>query len=281
MGTVAGREFQFGQKEFQFLSKLIYNRSGIVLPGHKMDLIYGRLARRLRALGLATFRDYCALLHADESGQETAYMINAITTNLTRFFREEHHFEHLKEYVLKPFLEQVHRPGGARKLRIWSAGCSTGEEPYSIAMTIAEVLGVPVGHDIKVLATDLDTTVIEKGRQGSYRVSDLETLPKGLRRQFFVAGGSDTEVIVESVKSLVTFRQLNLVDPWPIKGPFDAIFCRNTMIYFDKPTKTSLVARFRDLLAPGGVLYVGHSESFTAPQSDLRSIGRTAYTRAA
>jgi len=275
------REFPFSTDEFRFIASLVYDRSGIVLAAHKKDMVYTRLARRLRALRLPSFRDYCALIQGDRGAEETTFLINAITTNLTRFFREGHHFDHLKQTVLRELAEH---PSQSRRLRIWSAGCSSGEEPYSIAVSLADGLPRLAQWDARILATDLDTSMVEKARAGIYPAAALTGVSDQILARHFEhqRGAEDLpRRVSEALRRLITFKQLNLLGPWPMKGPFDAIFCRNVMIYFDAPTKTELVRRYAELLKPNGWLYIGHSESLLDGQSRFRLKGRTIYQKVA
>jgi len=274
------REFAFSGEDFDYISSLVYERSGIVLGTHKKDMVYTRLARRLRTLGLQSFRDYCELIQGERGGDEIGPLINAITTNLTRFFRESHHFDHLRQ-VLHDLAGAAMR-GERRRVRIWSAGCSSGEEPYSIAMTMAEAISNLAQWDARILATDLDTSMVEKATAASYPAAAVDEIPAAVRAKYFerASGGKGgNSVVVERLRRLITFKQLNLLGAWPIKGPFDAIFCRNVMIYFDAPTKTELVRRFADLLKPRGWLYVGHSESLLDDQTCFKLTGRTIYRK--
>ena len=257
----AEREFAFSDAEFRFLSKTVYDNVGIVLSEQKRDMVYTRLARRLRSLGLQTFAEYCEVLKGSEAESEFGYLINAITTNHTRFFREPHHFQHLRNTILRRFAKDL-RNKRASSLKIWSAGCSTGEEPYSAAMAIAASLARAEAEKVKILATDLDTNVLEACRRGRYANDSLSAVPAPLLRRFV----KPTEIegvsaIDERLKSLITFKQLNLLHDWPMKGPFDLIFCRNVMIYFDNETRDRLIRRYAGLLRPGGFFYLGHSES--------------------
>ncbi|MFZ1110695.1 MAG: protein-glutamate O-methyltransferase [Rhodomicrobium sp.] len=273
-------EFPFTAADFRTIVGIVYERSGIVLAAHKRDMTYSRLARRVRALGLRTFRDYCALLEGNDGGKEVGFLINAITTNLTKFFREHHHFEHLRDHILTSPPEA---PRGQRpRIRIWSAGCSSGEEPYSIAMTAMANQRERGGDwDLRILATDLDTSMLKKAKTGIYPRSCLESVPPGMRERFFTAEPRDRESvsITQSAQELITFRQLNLLSSWPMSGKFDAIFCRNVMIYFDAKTKATLIDRFHGQLADGGWLYVGHSESLLDHQSRFKLRGRTIYQK--
>jgi chemotaxis protein methyltransferase CheR len=268
------REFHFTDADFRFLGELVTEQTGIVLADHKRDMVYGRLARRLRILGLSRFEDYCSLLQGQSGGEEMTHLINAVTTNLTSFFREQHHFEHLRDHVILPMKERA----GVKKLRLWSAACSAGMEPYSMAMTLMAAAGSFTGWDAKILATDIDSNMIETGIGGTYAAAEYEKIPLPYRS--YALCGNDGKVRVhDGLKPLVAFRQLNLLESWPMKGPFDAIFCRNVVIYFDKPTKQKLFARMAEMLAPGGFLYIGHSETLHGISDRFKPVGRTTYQR--
>lgn len=270
------REFPFGPDEFDFIARLVHDKSGIVLGPSKQSMVYSRLVRRLRELRIPSFEAYCAHVSSADGEDEIGHLINAITTNLTRFFREGHHFDHLAATVLPAAAQKPDR-----RLRIWSAGCSSGEEPYSIAITVADNLPGLSSFDAKILATDLDTNMVAHGRAGLYASSALEEVPKPVVLKHFhrTAALSDRWSVGEAARRLITFKPLNLLGAWPMKGPFDAIFCRNVMIYFDNPTKAELVRRFGDLLVPGGWLYVGHSETLLGQQDRFQLRGRTIYQR--
>lgn len=268
-----------GDAEFNFIRHVIGENAGIVLGPNKRQLVQGRLARRLRELGLPTYEAYCE--HVRESGpEELVDLINALTTNVTAFFRENHHFDALAAYMLP---EALQRNQSSRRLRIWSAGCSTGEEPYCIAMVASEALPSSGRWDLKILATDIDSNVIESARQGIYPLERLSAVPQNrLRRCFRKGVGPNTgqALIQPDIARLISFRTLNLQHSWPMKGPFDIIFCRNVMIYFDQSTRERLVARFAELLAPEGYLCLGHSESIHAGTAPFRLVGKTIYRRA-
>jgi chemotaxis protein methyltransferase CheR len=272
------REFAFGNEDFEALRKLVKELTGINLSDQKRELVYGRLARRLRALHLRSFADYRDLL-ASDGGKEIAEFCNAITTNLTSFFRESHHFDYLREQVLLPRLNDR---SASRRLRIWSAGCSTGEEPYSLAMTILESIPDLRTWDIKILATDLDSDVLSRARRGVYAADRVRNLGAQRLTRFFVErrgrDGPCYEVAPDLV-SLITFKQLNLMHPLPMKGPLDAIFCRNVVIYFDKDTQRELFARVAHLQRPGNLLFLGHSESLFKVSESYSPIGKTIYRR--
>ena len=272
------REFAFGNEDFEALRTLVKQLTGINLSDQKRELVYGRLARRLRALQLRSFAEYRNVL-ARDGGREIAELCNAITTNLTAFFREPHHFDYLREHVLLPMAAN---PNGPRKLRIWSAGCSSGEEPYSIAMTVLETLPDLKRWDIRILATDLDSDVLERGRRGLYAADRVRGLSQQrIARFFFPRGERDGlyHQVVPEVASLITFKQLNLMHPLPMKGPLQGIFCRNVVIYFDKDTQRDLFARVAQLQQPGQLLFLGHSESLFKVSEAYSLIGRTVHRR--
>ena len=276
--TLRMREFIFSEQDFQALRKLVKDHTGINLTEQKRELVYGRLARRLRALNLKSFRDYRNLVGGD-GGRELVNLCNAITTNLTAFFREPHHFEYLRTHVLAPLLA---KPPASRRVRIWSAGCSTGEEPYSIAMTVIEAIPELARWDLRILATDLDSDVLERGRRGRYTAERLRALDAARRDRFFVPVQDGKQACYEirpEVARLVSFKQLNLMHPFPMKGPFEAIFCRNTVIYFDKDTQRELFARLIPLQRPGDMLFLGHSETLFKVSGAHTLVGRTIYRR--
>jgi len=261
------------------IAKLVKQQTGIVLGERKRDLVYGRLARRLRTLHCDAFADYCRLLEAPDGEAERRMMVNAITTNLTHFFREAHHFEHLSGVVLPGIVQS--RGAAHGRIRIWSAGCSSGEEPYSIAMSAREALGDAAGWDLRILATDIDTDMVARAKSGRYDADRVGTIPPALRQRYVRPGANGTVDMADSLKSLIVFNPLNLLEPWPMRGPFDAIFCRNVVIYFDAPTQRALIERFADQLVPDGWLYLGHSETLFRTSSRFQHLGRTIYRRVA
>ena len=275
-------EATLGEREFRFLAQLVYDTAGIVVGPHKRNMVFSRLVRRLRDLGLSTFPAYCAFVQSPEGADEMGPLINAMTTNLTRFFREDHHFEFLAEKAL-PFALAEARKEGKRRLRLWSAGCSSGEEPYSIAITLKNAVPDLAQWDAKILATDLDTQMVARARAGIYPEEVIAELPRERREGHFTPAPGEAGQMAASadLRRLIAFKPLNLLGDWPVKGPFDAIFCRNVMIYFDKPTKQRLVDRLTTLLRPGGYLFVGHSETLLEHQSTLKLVGRTIYRRIA
>jgi len=273
---VKEREFAFTQSDFDTLCRLIMDYAGIKMGQGKEDMIYGRISRRVRKLGLQSFSEYVDLLEADPSGEELGRFVNAVTTNMTSFFREQHHFEYMKQTLL-PELMEYHCHD--RRIRIWSAGCSSGEEPYSIAMTIAETM--PAGWDVKILATDLDTDMVAHAANGIYESKRVDNLADGkIRRWFSRSRKNPDKVKIQSpLQEMITFKQLNLLHDWPMRGPFDAIFCRNVIIYFDTETKRKLMARYADLLAPHGRLFLGHSESLLNISGQFKLCGKSIYAK--
>jgi chemotaxis protein methyltransferase CheR len=270
-------EFRLLERDFQKIVELVREHAGIVLGERKRELVYGRLSRRLRELGFTDFSDYCAYLESPEGESERGMMVNAITTNLTGFFREAHHFEFLAKEVLAAMAGS--RSATGRRLRIWSAGCSSGEEPYSIAMTVREALGDDARWDAKILATDIDTQMVATAKAGHYPSSRTESIPPAMRRKFVRPIDDGSIEMSEALKSMVVFKPLNLFDPWPMQGPFDAIFCRNVIIYFDTDAKRALFDRFAEILKPGGWMFIGHSESLFRLSDRFRHVGRTIYRR--
>jgi len=270
------REFVYTRKDFERLCQLVDRHTGIQLASGKEDMLYGRLSRRLRKVGLDSFKAYIQLLEEDETGDEFGEFINSVTTNLTSFFREAHHFDYLKKTLLP---ELMQRNQASRRIRIWSAGSSTGEEPYSIAMTVAETM--PPGWDVKILATDLDTDVLLHGERGMYDETRIEGLSKAVVQRWFVKSKSHPgKVRVKSeLQDLIYFRQLNLLKSWPMKGPIDIIFCRNVIIYFDMPTKQKLMDRYADMLVDGGHLFLGHSEAMNNMSNRFSLDGKSVYSK--
>ena len=271
--------YEFTDNDFDYIRRLIGEYSGIQLNQGKRELVYARLAKRLRDLGLTDFKQYCDLLRTGEQ-KELIACVNAITTNVTSFFREEHHFSFLSETVL-PWLVGQHSGPGRGRLRIWSAGCSSGEEPYSIEMTLRDFPELEK-WDVKILATDLDSNVLQHAQQGIYRMDQLDKVSDEKRRKWFLRGDDEKlgQVKVRStLKSHIHFRQLNLMGPWPMRGPFQIIFCRNVVIYFDKATQKELFQRFADILIPEGYLFIGHSENLFGVSDRFRSLGRTIYRK--
>jgi chemotaxis protein methyltransferase CheR len=276
MAGSPSRDYGLSDAEFIRIRELVKSKTGISLSDAKRDLVYGRLSKRLRALSLASFSAYCDCLDADK-GEETENFINAITTNLTSFFRESHHFDYLRDTVIPDLLN---RNRSTKKIRIWSAGCSTGEEPYSIAISVREALKNHRDWDVRILATDLDSNCVATGQQGVYDLERVEQLDPALLRRWFRKGsGTNLGKVATSseLKQLISFRQLNLMGDWPMAGKFDVLFCRNVIIYFDKPTQRVLFDRFAKILAPTANLFLGHSESLHNVCSTFELIGKTQY----
>ncbi len=280
MATKREKEFVFSDKDFKFISALVGEKTGIVLAAHKKDMVYGRIARRLRVLNLKTFKEYCSLIESSDGEDEISDFLNAVTTNLTKFFREDHHFEHLKKVV---FPEKINDKKQGKKLRIWSAGCSSGMEAYSIAMTACDVIDNIASWDIKILATDIDTNVLKKGSEGVYRDDEVSTIPELYKKRYISRyEGKDSKkvVVAEKLRDMVHFKQFNFMDKqWPMRGPFDIIFCRNVVIYFDKATQEILFDKFANLLKPDGWLYIGHSENIMSISDRFRLDGKTIHQR--
>ncbi|MBE0621406.1 MAG: chemotaxis protein CheR [Burkholderiales bacterium] len=266
-----GREFAFTAADFERVRKLIYGLAGISLSPSKREMVYSRLGRRLRTLGLSEFSDYLQLLDNGDPVELEAFT-NALTTNLTAFFREEHHFPILAELL------QRHKGGG--QISLWCAAASTGEEPYSMAMTAAEVFGT-LSPPVRILATDIDTNVLAKAQQGIYAMERLEKMSQERIRRFFLCGKgaqAGQARVRDELRALISYRPLNLLDSgWPIRGSFHAIFCRNVMIYFDKQTQYGILKKFLPLLRPDGLLFAGHSESFHHAADLFRPRGKTVY----
>jgi len=267
------REFPFSEREFDRARRLIYRLIGISMSDLKHDLVYGRLVRRLRATGLKSFDEYLTLVESGRGAEREAF-INALTTNLTSFFRESHHFPILADHA--------RARAGNEPYRVWCSAASTGEEPYSIAITLAEALSP--GRTVDIIASDVDTQVLEVARRGAYPASRLEVVGAERIRRFFIpdnGGAPDMLRVRPELASHIRFQRINLLDPdWGLRGSFDAIFCRNVMIYFDKPTQRRLLERFRPLLREDGILLCGHSESLQQHADLYRNLGRTVYAPA-
>ncbi|MDP3801780.1 protein-glutamate O-methyltransferase CheR [Brevundimonas sp.] len=284
MTTVAGRntlvegEFVFTAEDFRHIAEILHSYAGIALNEGKAALVYSRLAKRLRVLGLRSFRDYCALIQGVDGVDERQIMTAALTTNVTRFYREPHHFDHLRDEVMPALVERA-RAGG--RVRLWSAACSNGQEPYSMAMTVLSVLPEAADLDVRILATDIDPNMVAEGVAGVYSKEALEAAPALLRHRFFdkvPAQGADRLSAGPLLRRLVSFKELNLIGDWPMRGKFDVIFCRNVVIYFDDATQERVWSRFTPLMAPGATLYIGHSERVSGPAAKrLQTSGLTAY----
>ncbi|WP_019556689.1 CheR family methyltransferase [Thiomicrorhabdus arctica] len=270
------REFDFTEQDFKRVQKIVYDFAGIDLNESKINLVYNRLAKRIRFLALTSFSQYIDYVEA-QGESEFIQLINSITTNLTFFFRENHHFEYLAEHVI-PAL--VISNAASRRIRIWSAGCSTGEEPYSIAIMLKEK--APLDWDVQVIATDLDSDVVQTGLNGVYTIDRLKGVSEARQKRWFLKGTGSKEGFVKvksELQEIIKFDQLNLMSEWPIKDSIDVIFCRNVVIYFDKPTQSKLFDRYADRLPVGGHLFVGHSESLYKVCTRFELLGQTIYKK--
>ncbi|MFA4950766.1 protein-glutamate O-methyltransferase CheR [Brevundimonas sp.] len=288
MTTATGRdtlvegEFVFTAEDFRHIAHILHTHAGIALNQSKAALVYSRLAKRLRVLGLRSFRDYCALVQGVDGVDERQAMTAALTTNVTRFFREPHHFDHLRDVVM-PGLAERARAGG--RVRLWSAACSNGQEPYSMAMTVLSVLPEAADLDVRILATDIDPNMVAQGITGVYSEETLEAAPALLRHRWFdkaPAHGPDRLSANDTLRRLVSFKELNLIGDWPMRGKFDVIFCRNVVIYFDDATQEKVWNRFLPTMAADATLYIGHSERVSgSATARLTPSGLTTYRLAA
>ncbi|WP_199562595.1 CheR family methyltransferase [Pelagibacterium lacus] len=272
-------EFALSDREFTRIRQRVYKIAGISLSDAKRTLVVSRLSKIVRALGLPGFDAYIDFLDHGGSPADDQAFVNALTTNLTRFFREDHHFDHLRTHVG----ELIARPqrvgkGGRPRLRIWSAGCSTGQEPYTIALALLAAFPDLGRWDFRILATDIDSSVIARAAEGIYPAGELNGL-SAQRQALFERGPRGEVRIPSAAREVITFNLLNLMAPWPFKGPFDAVFCRNVAIYFDKPTQGRLFDRLGEVLAPDGFLYIGHSENLQAVSKGFKLVGKTVYQR--
>jgi chemotaxis protein methyltransferase CheR len=250
--------------EFEKIGRLVYDQSGINLTDGKKELVRARLGKRIRSGQFRSFRDYYQYVLDDPSGEELVYLLNSISTNFTFFFREQSHFDYLRLELLPALMKR--KSNGGRSLRFWSAGCSSGEETYSIAITLLETIGNPSAWEASIQGSDISTKVLKAAQEGVFQSKQVRSLSPGLLRKYFLKGErnwQDHVKIKDHVKQLVQFKRLNLMERFHFKEPFDCIFCRNVMIYFDKQTQMDLVNRFYDCLDDGGALLIGHSESLT------------------
>jgi chemotaxis protein methyltransferase CheR len=276
------KEFVFTDEDFNFLSEFAAKTAGINLTTDKRELIYGRVSKRLRILSINNFKDYCKLLKK-KNNEESLHFINAITTNVTSFFRENHHFEYLANTVI-PDIIKSNEGLNIPRLRIWSAGCSTGEEPYSIAMVLRENISNIDSWDAKILATDLDSNVLQTAKEAIYPLDRVEQVSMERKKKWMKMGAGDNQCSIkirENIRRLIHFKQLNLTEKWPIHGMFDCIFFRNVAIYFKRPTQTSILNRFADHQQKDGILFVGHSESLIGISERYQSTGQTIHKKIA
>lgn len=265
-------EISLSEREFSRVKNRVYTLAGISMSDAKRTLVISRLSKIVRGLELPSFDAYLDFLERGGSGKDNQDFVNALTTNLTRFYREDHHFDHLRTHVANLMST---RPRGTR-LRIWSAGCSTGQEPYTIGMDLLAAFPDLKRWDFKILATDIDTNVIEKAARAIYPENEMNGLSSE-RARSFIRNGDGTIAVPAAVRELCAFKQLNLIGQWPMKGPFDAIFCRNVAIYFDKSTQGEMFGRFGKMLAPEAFLYIGHSENLGSGSENFRLVGKTIY----
>lgn len=266
----------FDERHFQSIAETVRLISGIDLPERKKSLVYGRLVKRIRVLGLESFDEYCALIR-DKTGKETEHLLSSLTTNVTRFFREPHHFEYLEREQYPRLFDLRNK---SKRIRFWSAGCSTGEEAYSLAMSLYASCGPQKVEHIRILATDIDHQVLRKAESGIYPKTVFPDIPSRLKPERFLKQIAETVEVAGDIRSMIRFRHLNLVSDWPINGPFDAIFCRNVAIYFDQATQQQLWSKFERVLAPGGILAIGHSERLSGPAlNSFENVGITTYRK--
>ena len=271
---IQNKEFEFTRDDFDYLRGIVTKTTGIVAPDDKYTMYYSRLARRLRSLGLSDFAAYRQFLKSN-SDTESIELVNAVTTNLTSFFREKHHFDYLRDSLIPEKIRQRDF-----RLRIWSAGCSTGEEPYTIAITLFDAIPDPDKWDIKILATDIDSNVLKTASEAIYDEARVADLDRNMLRRYFKKGSGANAGKVKvnaALREMIQFKQLNLLHDWPISEKMDFIFCRNVVIYFDKETKAKLVDRFANQLVNNGTLFMGHSESLYKSTERFSLLGKTIY----
>jgi len=271
-------EFAFTERDFRMIADLARAKFGLDLQPSKKPLVYSRLAKRLRALCLPDFEAYCLMLNEPSGDDEKKYLLSALTTNVTHFFRESHHFQYLKE-MIAPGLCAAAQTG--RKVRLWSAACSAGQEAYSIAAALCAVNPEVGKLDIRILATDIDPQMIAKARAGRYSKDQIDAIPQEYRETMLGSGHSQDGIHMSSkLRDMISFAELNLIEDWPMKRSFDVVFCRNAAIYFDKPTQSKLWQDFGRILQPGGHLMIGHSERLSGPATvTFKSVGITTYQK--
>ncbi len=271
------QEFSFTESDFNRVRTVVHAHAGIHLADSKQNLVYNRLSRRLRLLGFEDFQSYLSYVEGEGKEDEFTHLINAITTNLTFFFRENHHFEFLTQELFPALMK---KNADTRKIRIWSAGCSTGEEPYSLSIVAKEFF--PAGWDVRIDASDLDTNVINTGKEGVYSIEALKDVAQERVKRWFLRGSGDNSGMVKvksELKEVIRFQQVNLMNDWPWNESFDVIFCRNVVIYFDKPTQQRLFARYHHALKSDGHLFIGHSESLYKVSEQFKFLGKTIYQK--
>ncbi len=280
-GTEVFKQFDLSDADFQKISTLIYDQCGICLSEGKEALVKSRLGRRIREGRFGSFRNYYDHVVGDSTGKELVHLLDSISTNFTSFFREKQHFDFLSSKLL-PELMQRRAVNGKKTLRFWSAGCSSGEEPYSIAITLLQATEKAAGWDVNILATDISTKVLRDARSGVFRKERIEAIPGDLLKKYFLKGEREWKDFVKVKKSVaqhIHFKRMNLVEPFGFAEPFDCIFCRNVMIYFDNKTRTDLVRRFHSCLVDGGAFLIGHSESLTGIRNPFKYVAPAVYRR--
>jgi chemotaxis protein methyltransferase CheR len=272
---------QLSPSDFRKVCDIVHDLAGIHLHEGKRELVIARLSKRIRQLGMKSVGEYLSYVREEQTQEELVTMLDALSTNLTSFWRESQHFDYVAKYTLPRIVARCHQTGDWR-IRVWSAGCSSGEEPYGLAMLLLHELERPSQYDLKILATDLSTKVLGIARAGAYSTERVKPIPQDIRRRFVTEESTSygrQYRVSQEIKSLVSFARLNLMESWPMRGPMDFIFCRNVMIYFDKPTQTRLVKRYHELLRPGGTLFVGHSESLTGIEHSFHYVRPTVYEK--
>ncbi len=281
MDTVTLNDIVLIEKDFKQISQIVYDHCGINLHAGKKELVRARLAKRLRAGNFRTFPEYMDYVLADKTGMEFSILIDSISTNLTSFFREDLHFKYMENVFLPALLEKK-RAQRNFKVRAWSAGCSSGEEPYTISIVLNEALKGQGRWDTKILATDISTNILAMAKKGMYSEERIAPVPAALKQKYLICHKTKGEKVYEvnqHLRDIIVFSYLNLMKDWPVKGPIDFIFCRNVMIYFDKPTQSVLINRYWDLLESGGILFTGHSESLTGIEHKFKYIQPTIYMK--
>lgn len=279
----AAAEVELRAADFAAIRALVLENTGISLAESKRELVKRRFSPRLRELGLDSFTSYVDYVRSNFAS-ESVHFCNAITTNLTSFFREAHHFEMLEQDILPQWVEKA---AGRKRFRLWSAGCSSGQEAYCMAISLLNVIPDAQQKDIRILATDLDENCLAKGRAGAYELREFEKVDALLLKDYFSPArvkvkNMEREALMANarLKNLITFNKLNLIQPWPMQGKFDVIFCRNVFIYFDKRTQEKIIARFAEYQSPGSILFLGHSETVSSPEAlGYELIGKTTYRR--
>lgn len=272
---LAGTDAPLTRKDLAAIADMIYADAGIFLNESKASLVYSRLSKRLRKIGLKSFQDYCELVSSERGANERREMLSQLTTNFTKFYREQHHFDHLADDVLPELIKRA-KSGG--RVRIWSSACSLGHEPYSIAMTVLSKFPDAKQYDFRILASDIDPKVVKSASEGIYTSDAIAPVPVEMKREYFQTLERGQFQVAQKVKDLISFRELNLIGSWPFKGKFDVIFCRNVVIYFDDETQSRIWQRYADVIMRDGLLYIGHSERLSGPaKPKFENVGVTAF----